>query len=104
MASILSRAEARKVAAGRHARRGETCPCGRAVFGNGRISHFRACPVYLREKGWPFTQTEQQALLEVVLESLDDELAPAQRVAEINRMMDEAAMREARRRGLVTGA
>lgn len=28
------------------------CPCGKVVRGNGK-AHQRACPVHLRERGWP---------------------------------------------------
>lgn len=51
MADIHSKRAARA----RHATFHVTCACGRDVYGNGRVIHFRACDAYLRKYGWPLT-------------------------------------------------
>jgi len=36
-----------------HLNHGETCTCGRKVYGNGRLSHLRTCDAHLAAVGWP---------------------------------------------------
>lgn len=99
--ATYSKREARQAAAGRHARRGEDCPCGRTVYGNGRITHFRTCADYLQANGWPFTTEEARTVLADARASLDEGLSTAERAEAIGRYMRDAAMTEARRRGLI---
>lgn len=99
--AALDKREARKASASVHARRGEECPCGRTVYGNGRISHFRRCPDYLRKKGWAFTATEVQVILRDALDSLPEDLTGEARIEAIAGYIHAAAMSEARQRGLI---
>lgn len=45
-----------------HLNHSVTCPCGRQLYGNGRTSHQRVCPDWLRTYGWPLDQGMQQAI------------------------------------------
>lgn len=99
--ATLSKREARTAAASVHARRGETCPCGRTVRGNGRIAHYRRCTTYLTQHGWPFTAAQGEIIARDARESLDEGMTATERVEAITRYMHEAAMSEARSRGLI---
>lgn len=60
--AVLSRDEARRARAAKHAERGETCACGRVIHGNGRATHQRACEPYLRAYGWPLADATVEGL------------------------------------------
>lgn len=67
-----------------HARTGHACECGLTVYGNGRKSHYRACPAYLREVGWPLDEGMASALREDGLR--------AEQITAIQRKLGEQAL------------
>lgn len=93
--ATLSKDEARRARAGKHAARGEACEgCGRVVHGNGgKTAHFRKCPEYLALHGWTFNTAEMAELRRIATETAE----PGQWWEFIKA----ARMAEARRRGLL---
>lgn len=100
--ATLSKDEARRERARKHASRSEECPCGRRVYGNGgKVSHYRKCAVYLERYGWPFNDGEKAALRQMAYEATAV-LPVAERGDARMRFYREAAFDEARRRGLIS--
>ncbi len=94
--AVLSKDEARRARAGRHATSGEACEgCDRTVHGNGgKTAHYRKCPEYLALHGWTFNAVEMAALRQAATDSTDNADAWW-------KFIKAARMAEARRRGLL---
>jgi hypothetical protein len=100
--AVLSKDEARRERARKHASRSEQCECGRTVYGNGgKVSHYRRCRVYLEKYGWPFNEAEQTVVRQAAREATAH-LPTAVRAVAWLRVYREACIEEARRRGLIT--
>jgi hypothetical protein len=95
MSSGENREVRRKARASAHTRHTRTCDCGKVISGNGWRSHARTCRDYLKANGWPFTNTERDALMDGFREYIDEAL-------ERIRALREAQFNEAIRRGLIT--
>lgn len=93
--ATLSRDEARKERARKHAERGEECPCGRVVYGNGKAAHQRTCRDYLAVYGWPLSAADDAQVRQQLRDTHPDPDARLAAYREIRRD-------EARRRGLIT--
>jgi hypothetical protein len=84
-----------------HTSHGEKCECDRTVFGNGRVAHYRRCKAYLLAHGWPFNQGDSDALRAVARDCVALIEDPTERSAAFLKVIRDARMGEARRRGLI---
>jgi hypothetical protein len=98
----LSKDEARRYRASKHAKRREDCPgCGRTVYGNGgKVAHYRRCEAYLALHGWTFNAAEMTTLRRVARESTDH-LPDGERLVAWLAFIKAERMTEARRRKLI---